>query len=158
MRKSRRIAGLLAAMGLGVGMIGVGVHASFTDSGNAQASVATGTFAITLHSDAAGVTGNDTKALSLNGGTLLSSAPGSKDLPFRVDNKGTMPAVVTITADRSGLTSEFSDKLAGTPIVVTVPAGGSSVVYAGGMSWGDLTNASLSKTETVKYVVSAVDH
>ncbi|MGZ7080410.1 MAG: hypothetical protein ACXVJT_13435, partial [Thermoanaerobaculia bacterium] len=77
---------------------------------------------------------------------------------FRVDNKGTMPAVVTITADRSGLTSEFSDKLAGTPIVVTVPAGGSSVVYAGGMSWGDLTNASLSKTETVRYVVSAVDH
>ncbi len=133
------------------------MHASFTDQATATESVKVGTFAINLTSTTPNVVGSGTKALTLSAPDLLSSAAGSQPLTFQVNNTGSIDAQVTITAQDT-LTSEFTDTLSGLPITVTVPAGGHTQVYTGGLQWGELSNASLGKTEQVKYVVSATDH
>lgn len=155
MRKARMFAALLSAAALGVGLIGVGVHAAFTDSATAKASIATpASYGIVLTSTSPGVVGSGSHSLTLTGAPITSSGAGSLALAFQVENTGSIPATVTITPTDS-LTSEFNDLLTGTPIVVTVPAGASSVTYNGGIGWGTLSDASLGKTESVTYTASA---
>ena len=76
----RKVAGLLVAGGLMVGLLGAGVGAQFTDSATATANVAVGTFgmSITAVAPAGGtaVVSLDGKSVTITCSDVVSSAAG----------------------------------------------------------------------------------
>ncbi len=81
----RKIAGLLVAVGLTVGLIGGGVAASFSISVTASQTITVGTFGCIIDSASAGAVINDTKtAVTLDSGLITSSVAGSAPFSFTV--------------------------------------------------------------------------
>ena len=94
----RKIAGLLVAFGLTVGLIGGGVAASFSSSLTASQTITVGTFGCIIDSASAGAVINDTKtAVTLDSGTINSSAAGSAPFSFTVKSTGSIPVTVSVT-------------------------------------------------------------
>jgi predicted ribosomally synthesized peptide with SipW-like signal peptide len=149
-RKTRKVAVILACLGLGVGLIGVGVRASFTDSAAATANIKVGQFGISISSTTPGAVVNG-KTVTLNSSDIQSSAAGSAPLEFTITNSGTMPATVNVSG--SSLSAPFSDQLGATS-QVTIPAGGHQD-YNGGIAWSELGNAQLGQSVSITYTVSA---
>src|SRR5579872_3121139 len=100
MRKVRNAVAALLAAGLGIGLVGWGVGASFSDSGTATAGVTVGTFGCQLSStDPNFVISNNGHTATLTLGPILSSV-SSNTAPFSnltIKNTGSIPQVVTWT-------------------------------------------------------------
>lgn len=159
MRKMRMYAALLAASALGVGMIGVGVHAAFTDSASATEQIAVGTMGLTISSSTSGAVVTNTGPL--NGGThtvtytcptIQSSLTGSCPLDFKVGNAGSMPMTVSV-ASSDGFTGNFHDNFVNPGPEVIAPGG--NFDYTGGIKWDALGNGDLGSTHSVTYTITA---
>jgi hypothetical protein len=134
---------LLAVGGLGFGLIGSGVRASFSDGGTATENVSVGTLACTLSS----TDPTNPFAISNNGHTatltfpaITSSNAGSDLSSLTVNNTGSMPEVVTWTVGTTGLSSKFTPA-PGSPLVATpvTLAAGANQPYTGlGVNWTTL--------------------
>jgi predicted ribosomally synthesized peptide with SipW-like signal peptide len=147
----RAAAAALAVGGLGLGLIGSGVHAAFTSSGTATENISVGTLSIQMSSTTEGAIVNP-DSVTLTTPTISSSSPGDAPLEFTVTNTGTMPALVTITAVGPG-TSPFTDML-DAAAVQSIPVGG-HLDYHGGVQWTMLSNQDLGTSRYVTYTVTA---
>jgi predicted ribosomally synthesized peptide with SipW-like signal peptide len=148
----RKVAGLLGAFVLSIGLLGGGVSAAFTDQVTAVQNVNIGTFACQITNSTAGTIAPDGKSLDyVVPGEIGVYTPSSAPLSFTVANMGTIPVSLTVTA--WGLEAPFSSILATPTAPVTVAAGGTQV-YDAGIQWTELGNADLGKTASIHYVVA----
>lgn len=153
MHTARKIATIVAAGGLGLGLLGAGVGASFTDGATASQNVNVGTFGIQVSSTTPGaVTSTDGKTVTMTVPAIQGSAAGAAPLVFTVKDVGTAPATVTVVATKTG-DATFTDSLVNPGAVVIAP--GATHDYNGGLAWPQLGNADLSQTATVTYAISA---
>jgi predicted ribosomally synthesized peptide with SipW-like signal peptide len=151
--KARRIAALVAIGALALGLTGAGLYASFTDSATATQNVSVGTFNIDVTADAPAIVDLDAGTVTLDSGTLLSSAPGSKPFTFTVTSTGTIPVSVTIAA--SALGAPFSDLL--TDVGPALLAEGESHVFNGGIAWTELFNQNIGQNVSITYTITAAE-
>ena len=150
----RKIAALLATAGLALSMVGVGLSATFSDSGVVSQSVSVGTFAIELDSTASNaVVSTDKKSITFAAPAITHSGASSAPMPFTVKNVGSIGLAVTISADLTGASPRFSAvALNGAENFI---APGASLDFVGGLSWTELTNDDLGRAVTVTYTISA---
>jgi predicted ribosomally synthesized peptide with SipW-like signal peptide len=153
----RKIVGLLAGFALAVGLIGVGVSASFTDSVTAKENINVGTFScgITTATDGATYGAVDglgyAHSVSYTAPTIESSAPGSAPFSFTVKNTGSIPDVLTV-ATSAVTTPPWS--IIGAPFAPVPLAAGDSHPYNTGVSWTTLDNSQLNAHGSVTWTVS----
>ena len=146
----KKIAVLLAAGGLAVGLIGGGISAQFTGQVSAQQNLNVGTFGCKITDHSAGTLSTDGSSLYYDAGEITSSVAASMPLSFKVVSTGDIPVVLNIAA--TPLPSPFTDLLAPTaPVTLTT---GGSHVYTAGIGWPELTNANLGQSASVAYVVN----
>jgi len=144
-RSAKTAAVLLAATGLGFGLIGSGVHATMTDGGSVSESVSVGSLhcAVSSTDPGAVVAGN---SVTLQLPSIQSSAAGSAGYAnVTVSNTGTMPEVVHWTTALSGLSSRFT-AAPGTPSIasdVTLAVGANQPYSGFGFVWSTLSNPDL---------------
>jgi hypothetical protein len=153
----RKVAGLLVAFGLMVGLISSGVGASFTDSATAVANIHVGTFSIAISSTTPnavvdGVVGGNAKTVTLACPTIQSSAAGTCPLEFTITNTGSIPANITV-AITSAPASPFTDILG--PVTPFQLAAGAHQDFNGGVSWPTLTNSQLGSSTSITYTITA---
>jgi hypothetical protein len=154
----RKIAGLLMAFGLTIGLIGGGVGAAFTDSATAVANINVGTFGITVSSATTGAVvvntgtaGSDVHTVTYSCPTIQSSVAGSCALQFTVTNTGSMPLTITVAASSPAAPFTAVAVAAGpTPIAVS-----GHVDFNGGIAWPVLTDAQLGMSTSVTYTITA---
>jgi hypothetical protein len=148
----RKIAGLLVAFGLMVGLLGSGVGASFTDTATAVANINVGTFGIAL-TTTTGTVDSTGKIVTCTTVSIQSSAAGTAPCSFTVTSTGSINPTITITA--SVPASLGSDPVAA---VGTLPAAfvlTAPYTFNGGLSWGTLDNSALGKSSSITYTISA---
>lgn len=145
----RKIAGLLAAFGLLVGLLGSGVGAEFFDQVTAQQNIQVGTFECMIVEPSDGTIAPDGKSVTYTAPTIESSAAGSAPFSFTVQNTGSIPDLLSVST--STVDAPFS--IIGSPFAPVALASGSSHTYATGVSWGELTNANLGSQGTVTWTV-----
>jgi predicted ribosomally synthesized peptide with SipW-like signal peptide len=153
----RKVAGLLIAFGLMVGLIGSGVGASFTDQASAVANIQVGTFAIQITSSTPGAVvdgtvGGYTKTVTLTCPTIQSSAAGSCPLQFTITNEGSMPANITVAVSTAPA-APFTDILG--PVTPFVLAAGGHQDFAAGLQWPALDNSALGMATSITYTITA---
>jgi hypothetical protein len=154
----RKVAGLLIAFGLVVGLMGAGVGATFTDSATAVANINVGTFGIQITSSttgavidsSAGQLGGWTHSVTYSCPTIQSSAAGTCPLEFTITNMGSMPATITIVASTPAAPFTAVAITAVSPL-----AAGAHTDYNGGISWPTLGNANLGQSTSVTYTITA---
>ena len=152
-RYLRTAAVLLAAGGLGFGLVGAGVRASFSDNASVTENIKVGTFSIALSTTTPGaVVSADLHSITFTAPDINSSAAGSAPLAFRVTSTGSIPATVTVTA--SSLAAPFSDLL-GAQAPVTLGQGAFHD-YSAGIGWSVLGNANMGQAVSITYTISAV--
>jgi predicted ribosomally synthesized peptide with SipW-like signal peptide len=149
----RKVAGLIAAFGLTVGLIGGGVSAAFTDQVTAVQHINVGTFGCAITSNTPGAVVNGTD-LFYNAGPITSSAASSSLLDFTVTSTGSIPVVVKVS--QTPLTTPFHSLLT-PPADVTLSGVGTTSVYNAGIGWPELTNADLGKSASIVYAVNCVE-
>ncbi len=156
----RKIAGLLAAFGLTLGLIGAGVSATFTDGATAQMSVHVGTFNIDVTSEQGAVTctpgqpGQETGAactITYNAAEIQSSVASSASFVFTVTSTGTIPALIHVTATTPP--APFTDVL-GAVADFTLNQGESHTFNAG-LGWPELFNGDLGDSASITYTILA---
>jgi Camelysin metallo-endopeptidase len=155
MSKSRKLAGLIASIAVGIGLLGGGVYATFSDAGTATENLKVGTFGITVTSSTPGavvVNSGTTHTVTLDAGTLMKSDAGSAPLAFTVNTTGTIP--VNVHVGVSTPTAPFTSIL-NPPADVVLNPSNLKQDYAGGLQWPALTNADLGKNTSVVYTISA---
>jgi len=150
----RKMAGLLAALGLTIGLIGSGVGAAFTDQVTANQTINVGTLHCIISAASAGTIAGDLKSVSYTAPTIMSSVAGSAPFSFTVQDTGSIAARVHVAV--SSPAAPFSSILAAPVPDVTLAAGASNA-YAAGLQWGVLTNANLNTTASVTYTVSCLE-
>jgi hypothetical protein len=152
----RKVAGLLAAFGLTVGLIGGGVGAVFQDQVTATENINVGTFSCGITTATTGATLGAVDALgyahtvSYTAPTIMSSAAGSAPFSFTVKNTGSIPDVLTVST--SPASSPFS--IIGAPFAAVPLAAGASHPYNTGVSWAELSNANLGASGSVTWTVN----
>ena len=151
----RKIAVLLAAGGITVGLIGGGVGAQFTDQVTANQNISVGSFKCIITDGGGGTVAADQKSVAFTS-TILSSAPDTAPVHFTVENAGTINALLTVTASPA-LSAPFS-YLPLAPAPLTFVAAGASQLVSGGVQWTELTNANLNTSANLTYTVACVDH
>ena len=159
-RRSVPILLALAVGGAGLGLLGAGVSASFTDGGTAQESVSVGTFGITVSSSqgtCSDTGGKNMWTCTYTAPTILSSAAGSAPYSFKVTGAGSIPAVVRVTSNGGSpaFASPWSD-LFTAPAAQTL-ANGVSYTYSGGIAWSTLSDANLGQMQSVTYTIAATE-
>jgi len=155
----RKIATMLVALGLTIGLIGAGVSATFTDGVTATQNINVGDFECKI-TDASPIAASngiaaDGKSLTYNAPDVLSGAAGSAPFSFTVKATGDIPVLLRIT--HSALSAPFSSL--NDPIAPVPMDAGESKTYNVGLAWSDLAGyegASLSITYSVD--CSEVDH
>ena len=157
----RKVAGLLGAFGLAIGLVGGGVSAAFTDQVTAAEHINVGTFAckITAATPTTGtplpVIAADGKSVSYTPSNILSDVAGSKPFSFTVKNMGSIPMVLTVSqnalsAPWSSLLTDFS--------AYTINANANHQ-YNVGVAWTELGNANIGQAVSITYTVHcAVPH
>jgi predicted ribosomally synthesized peptide with SipW-like signal peptide len=149
----RKTAGLLAAFGLMVGLIGGGVGAVFTDQVTADETINVGTFECLIVAPSDGIIAGDAKSVSYTAPTIMSSAPGSAPFDFTVKNTGSIPAYLTVTVSPVG--APFS--VIGAPFAA-VPLGSLAThTYATGIAWGALSSVNEGTSGTVTWTVTCAE-
>lgn len=146
----RKIATLLVALGLTLGLLGAGISATFTDSATANMSVSVGTFNIDLSSSTPGAVVNGGN-VSFTVPSLQSSAAGSAPFVFTVTSTGSIPALIHVTATTPA--APFTDALG--PVADFTLTQGQAHVFNAGLAWPELFNGDLGKSAAVTYTVSA---
>jgi len=144
---------MLAAGGLGVGLIGSGVRASFTQTGTATANVAVGTESLSISAPGGTVVGN---TVTVNCPTIQSSAAGTCPLTVSVKNTGSMPFTLSVVSS-DGLSTPWSDMLA-VPGPIPAPqvvAPNATAVFNGGIAWSVLSNTDLGTAKSLTYTFTA---
>ncbi len=149
---------ILAAGGLGFGLMGTGVHAAFTDSGSAQANISVGTMGIVVSSSTPGAVvvngGNGVHTVTLTAPALQSSAAGSLPIQFSIAlASGSMPVYVTVTKGAAPA-SPFSDMLAAN-VPSTLVTSSTPLSVNGGIQWTVLGNANEGQVASVTYTIQA---
>ncbi len=147
----RKVAGLLAALGLAVGMLGNGIGAAFTDQVTAAEYVNVGTFGCKITAATQGTIATDGKSLVYTvSSKIMSDLPGSRPFSFTVKNVGSIPMVLTVS--QTALAAPFSSILAD-PVTPVTLAGAETHAYDAGIGWAELGNADKNKTVSVTYTV-----
>jgi len=147
----RKIAGLLMAAGLVVGMFGSGVGAAFTDSVLAIQNIKVGTFGCTISSTTPNaVVSNAGKTVTYNAPDIMGSAAGNSPFSFTVTSTGNIPVLVHVT--QTTPVAPFTSLLAA-PADVPLAAL-ASTTYAAGLQWPELVAADLGKAATITYTAS----
>ena len=153
----RKVAGLLGAFGLAIGLVGGGVSAAFTDQVTAAEHINVGTFAckITAATPTTGtplpVIAADGKSVSYTPSNILSDIAGSKPFSFTVKNMGSIPMVLTVS--QNALSAPWSSLLVD-PVAPVTLASGATQTYDAGIAWTELGNANISQVVTVTYTVN----
>ncbi len=153
----RKIAGLLVAFGLMVGLIGSGVSAVFHDQVTATENIAVGTFGCQI------VSGNGTisnvphtgSTITYNAPQIVSSVAGNAPFTFTVQNVGSIPQQLTITASPVSGTLDplkFSAMTLAPASPVNL-AGGVSQAFNTGIQWTALDNGDLGSHGWVTWTV-----
>jgi hypothetical protein len=145
----RKIATMLVALGLTIGLLGAGISATFTDSVTATQDISVGDFGckITAATPIGASNGIALDGKSYTAPDILSSVAGSAPFSFTVTATGDIPVV--LSASHSALSSPFSSLGNLAPVAMDA---GSSHTYNVGLAWSDLTGyagADLSITYTV---------
>jgi predicted ribosomally synthesized peptide with SipW-like signal peptide len=167
MTNIRKAAVALAAGGTALGLISMGVGASFSDAGSATQTIKTGNLSCTLSStDTAAVVSNGGHTITVNLPDIVSSAAGSAYSNVSVNNIGSMPLVVHWTEATSGTatwqpTGTFGYTLGSNGNLLstdlTLAAGASHAYDNLGFQWTALTNADLGATASVAYTANCAD-
>lgn len=150
----RKLAGLLAALGLVAGVLGSGLGAQFLDSVTGTENISVGTFSCRIITPSDGVIAVDQKSVTYTAPTIGSSLPGNAPFSFTVQNNGSIGQVLTVamTGQSGNLGGHFS-AMPATPSPVTVAAGGSQLVTTG-IQWTALTNDDLGRSGSMTWTVS----
>jgi predicted ribosomally synthesized peptide with SipW-like signal peptide len=151
--RTRKIAAWVAAGALALGLTGAGLYASFTDEATATQNVSVGTFNIDVTAEDPAVVDLVAGTVTLDSGTLLSSAAGSRPFAFTVTSTGTIPVSVTVAA--SALPAPFSDLL--TDVGPVLLSQGQSHVFNGGIAWTELGNPNIGQAVSVTYTITAAE-
>jgi hypothetical protein len=144
----RKIASVMVAFGLVLGLFGAGISAQFTDSATAGMNINVGTFNVDISSPQGTVSGS---TVTFTAPTIQSSAPGSAPFAFTVTSTGSIPAVVSVSA--TSVAAPFSDILG--PVATFTLSQGESHVFNAGLQWAELFNADLGASRSITYTVSA---
>jgi predicted ribosomally synthesized peptide with SipW-like signal peptide len=153
----RKIVGLLAGFALAVGLIGVGVSASFTDSVTAKENINVGTFSCGITDATAGATlgavgaNGYAHSVTYTAPKIMSSDASSAPFSFTVLNVGSIPDVLTV-ATSPVLSTPWS--IIGAPFAPVALAAGASHPYNTGVSWTELGSGELDGHFTVTWTVS----
>lgn len=148
----RKVAALLAAFGLVVGLIQSGVAAQFYDSVTATENINVGTFGCQIvapFTDGA-IVSADGKSITYTAPTITASAPGSAPFSFTVQNTGSIPDNLTVTT--SSVSAPFS--VIGFPFAPVPLAPDGSQTYNTGVQWTQLSNANLGQSGAVTWTVN----
>ena len=152
----RKIAAMLVALGLTLGLLGAGIGATFTDSNTATANISVGTFALNISAVAptggTAVVAADNKSVTITCPLIVSSAAGSCVSAITVTNAGSIPADVSMaitTAPLAPFTSHTG------PVASTHLLTGNTLVVNGGLDWPSLDSTVLGHTYSVTYTFSA---
>jgi hypothetical protein len=152
----RKIAGLLAAGGLTVGLIGGGVGAVFQDQVTATENINVAPFSCQIVAATPGAASDgiaaDGKSLTFTAPTIMSSAPGSAPFTFTVKNTGGINAVLTITESPS-LSAPWS-YIALTPSASFPLAAGASQSIAAGVQWAELSQSNAGTSGSATWTVN----
>ncbi|MEO8470195.1 MAG: hypothetical protein ABI573_11095 [Chloroflexota bacterium] len=153
----RRLAGVLAALGLVAGMLGSGLGAQFLDSVTGTENIQVGSFGceISSTSDGAylgGYVGGHAHTVTYNAPPILSSAPGSAPFSFTVHNFGSIPDVLTVTPPTASAPWSIIGSFA--PVGL---GSGDSFTYNTGVSWSELNNTNIGQTGAFTWTVSCAD-
>lgn len=151
--RTRRIAALIGVAALVLGLTGAGLYAQFTDSATATQNVSVGTFNIDVTAPAPAVVDLAAGTVTLDSGTLLSSASGSKPFSFTVTSTGTIPVSVTVAA--SALPAPFGSML--TDVGPVLLSQGQSHVFNGGIAWTELENENIGQAVSITYTITAAE-
>ena len=159
--KLGRIITTMAIGGAALALIGTGVASSFTDSATASENISVGTLGITITSstptaqvaNTGTLPGVTVHTVTYIAPTIESSAPGSAHLQFTVNNTGTMDVTVSVSSSDQ-MQDGFTDVL-GSPQGIPIAAGGHHDFDAGLQWLSGLTNASLGKTYSITYTITA---
>ncbi len=158
---TRRVAMLAASLALGVGLIGVGVRASYSDQASAVDNVKVGQMDINVSSSASdAVVTNDTSGathvhtVSLTVPDIKSSVAANAPLPFTVKSLGAIPAKIHI--EQTTPTAPFTSMLP-PPIDDVTLNQNETHTYDGGLQWPALVNADLGKQATITYTISVME-
>lgn len=150
----RKTAGLLAAFGLMVGLIGGGIGAVFTDQVTADEHISVGTFECLIVEPSDGDIAVGGKSVSYTADTIMSSAPGSAPFSFTVAVTGTIPAVLQVST--SPVSAPFS--IIGAPIADQVVASGGTYTYNTGVQWTELSSSNEGTSGTVTWTIDCVEN
>ncbi len=158
--KTRKFAGIIASIAVGLSLLGAGTYASFTDSATATQNLdVMAKFGITLSNPTGGAVLASDHSVTWSDGPITASAAGSKPFGYTINNASSAgPVHVVVTAALGANTpAEFSDAL-GTPVggtVYDIPSGGSQVVAGAGLKWTELNSNDLGKSASITYTISA---
>ena len=150
----RKIAALLAAAGLAVGLIGSGVGAQFTGQVSATENIHVGTFGCIISSYSAGTISTDKTSLVYNAPDITSSAAGSDPLNFTVTSTGSIP--VKLQVSQTTPPAPFASLLVA-PVADVTLTQGQTHEYDAGMSWTELSNANLGTGIGIVYTINCVE-
>ena len=150
----RKVAGLLAAFGITVGLIGSGVGAAFQGQVTANEDISVGTFSCQIVDPSMGTISADHTSVTYTVPPITSSAAGSAPFSFTVKNTGSITQVLTVGAPTQGgaLGGDFS-AMPASPSPVGLAAGASQVITTG-IQWSTLTNDDLGRTGSMTWTVT----
>jgi hypothetical protein len=154
----RKIAALLAAGGLAVGLLGSGVGASFFDQVQAIQDVQVGTFGCEVSSTTSGASlGNYVNGHphSVSITTDIQSSTGSAPFDFTVTSIGSIPVAISVV--QPALSGPWSSLLTdpGTKFLTSL---GDSYTYNAGLAWAGLTNSDLGTTGSATWTVNCDEY
>ncbi len=151
----RKIAGLLAGLGLMAGLIGAGVGAQFTASVTANQKINVGTFScqIVAATPVGGSTviAADGSSVTYTTPTIMSSVPSSAPFSFTVKNTGSIPQALTV-ASPSPVTAPWS--IINAPFAPVPLAAGAQTTINTGVAWTELDNSDLNASGTFTWTVT----
>ena len=148
----RKIAVLLAAGGLMVGLVGSGVAAQFADQVTATQHFNVGTFSCIITDGGGGTVSADQKSVDFTSPLITSSAAGTAPFHFTVQNSGQINAQLTVS-EAPALSSPWS-YMPITPGASFPLAAGVSQVIGVGVQWTTLSQSDTGTHGTVTYTVN----
>jgi hypothetical protein len=146
----RKIAVLLAAGGLAVGLVGGGVGAVFHNAVTATENISVGTFACQIVAPADGTIAGDGQSVTYTAPMIMSSAPGKDPFTFTVKNTGDIPQRLTVTT--SSVSAPFS--VVGYPFAPEPLAPNAAYTYNTGVQWTELGQVNAGTSGSVTWTVN----
>lgn len=146
----RKIAVILAAGGLAVGLVGGGVGAQFTDQVQAIQGIQVGTFSCVISDGGGGVISADKHSVTYSTFNITSSAAASDPINFTVQNTGSIGDVLTVST--TPVSAPFS--IIGMPFAAVPLAPSATHTYNTGVQWTELNNSNLGQTGSVTWTVN----